>query len=173
MNTGYGIRAAAAAAVAFAGLAAASPAAAWPWEHKDAGPKIPRWAALKFGVVNARAGPDEASRILFVYRSRGLPVQILAETREWKRVCDADHTLAWVKSTAISEHPTVMRTLATPLPLRAAPAPGARVTAIMAGRSIAELQGEHGPWRKVKAGGRSGWLLAGEVWGTDNRPQCR
>jgi SH3-like domain-containing protein len=43
----------------------------------------------------------------------------------------------------------------------------------MAGRSTAELQGQHAGWRRVKAGGRAGWLQASEVWGTDNRPQCR
>jgi SH3-like domain-containing protein len=74
-------------------LAAVTSAQAWPWDHRDDGPKIPRWAALKFGEVNARAGPGEDTRVVFVYRARGLPVQILAETREWKRVCDSDHSL--------------------------------------------------------------------------------
>lgn len=154
-------------------LAAATSAAAWPWDAKDDGPKIPRWAALKFGEVNARAAPGDTSRILFVYRARGLPVQILAETREWKRVCDSDGSLAWVKATAITEKRTVLRKASAPLPLRADPAPGSKIVAYMAGRSTAELQGQHAGWRRVRAGGRTGWLQASEVWGTDNRPQCR
>lgn len=154
-------------------MATASQALAWPWDPKDNTPKIPRWAALKFGQVNARAGPGDTSRILFVYRTRGLPVQILAETREWRRVCDSDGSLSWVKATAVTERRTVMRKVNAPLPLRADPAPASRVVAYMAGRSIAELQGQHAGWRKVRAGGRSGWLPASDVWGTDNRPQCR
>lgn len=169
----FSVRTTTALLAGLAGLALASSAAAWPWDHKDDAPKIPRWAALKFGEVNARAGPGDTTRILFVYRSRGLPVQILAETREWRRVCDADHTLSWVKATAVSEKRTVLRRINAPLPLRADPAPGAHVVAYMAGRSIAELQVQHGAWTRVRAGGRTGWLPTAEVWGTDNRPQCR
>src|SRR4051794_23871038 len=51
-------------------LAAVTSAQAWPWDHRDDGPKIPRWAALKFGEVNARAGPGEDTRVVFVYRAR-------------------------------------------------------------------------------------------------------
>lgn len=155
------------------GLAASGPAAAWPWDHRDDAPKIPRWASLKFGEVNARAGPGEDTRVLFVYRARGLPVQILAETREWRRVCDSDHSLVWVKATAVTERRSVLRKSPQPLPLRAAPAPGARVVALMAGRSTAELQRQHGGWTQVKADGRAGWAPTSELWGTDNRAQCR
>jgi SH3-like domain-containing protein len=155
------------------GLAVAGSAAAWPWDRKDDAPRIPRWGALKFGEVNARAGPGEDTRVLFVYRSRGLPVQILAETREWRRVCDSDRTMVWVKATAVTERRTVLRKAAQSLPLRAAPAPGAKVAAVMAGRSVAELKRQHGSWIEVKAGGRTGWAPAAELWGTDNRPQCR
>lgn len=160
-------------AAGIAALAFAAQACAWPWDHKDEGPKIPRWGALKFGEVNARAGPGDTSRILFVYRSRGLPVQILAETREWRRVCDSDGALSWVKATTVTERRTVLRRAAQPAPLRADPAPGSKVVAFMAGRSVAEYQAQHGTWTRVKAGGRTGWLQTAEVWGTDNRPQCR
>jgi SH3-like domain-containing protein len=152
---------------------AATSAAAWPWDHKDEGPKIPRWGALKFGKVNARAGPGEDTRVLFVYRSRGLPVQILAETREWRRVCDSDHVMVWVKATAVTERRTVLRKAPRPLPLLAAPAPGAKVVAFMAGRSVAEMRRQHGAWTEVRSGGRAGWAPTAELWGTDNRPQCR
>lgn len=155
------------------GLAAATSAAAWPWDHRDDGPKIPRWASLKFGEVNARAGPGEDTRVVFVYRARGLPVQVLAETREWRRVCDSDHSLVWVKATTVAERRSVLRKAPQPLALRAAPAPGAKVVAFMAGKSTAELRRQHGVWTEVKAGGRSGWAPTAELWGTDNRPQCR
>lgn len=154
-------------------LALAAPAFAWPWDQKDDAPRIPRWAALKFGEVNARAGPGDTSRILFVYRARGLPVQILAETREWRRVCDSDRVMSWVKATTVTDKRTVLRKVNAPVALHADPAPGSRVVAYMAGRSTAELRNQHAAWSQVRAGGRTGWLPTSEVWGTDNRPQCR
>ena len=57
---------------------------------------VPRYVSLKFDKVNARAGPGDDHKLLFVYRVRGLPLQVIAETSEWRRVCDPEGTLAWV-----------------------------------------------------------------------------
>src|SRR6185437_5073069 len=51
------------------------------------GMPVPRYVSLKFDKVNARSGPGDDHRLLFVYRVRGLPLQVIAETSEWRRVC--------------------------------------------------------------------------------------
>ena len=46
------------------------------------GMDVPRYVSLKYGQVNARVGPDEEHRLLWIYKAKGLPVQVVAETRE-------------------------------------------------------------------------------------------
>jgi SH3-like domain-containing protein len=156
--------------MALAGLATMVAAAP---RETPSGLPVPRYVSLKFGDVNARGGPGDDYRLLWVYRARGLPLQVTAETKDWRRVCDPQGGLAWVKATGVSGQRMALRMLAAPLPLRAKPAPGAQVTAYLAGRAVARLDRCKGGWCRLKASGASGWAPQQEVWGTDDRPQCR
>ena len=57
---------------------------------------VPRYVTLKFGKVNARSGPGDDHRLIWVYQAKGLPVQVVAETAEWRKVCDPEGHTAWV-----------------------------------------------------------------------------
>ena len=51
---------------------------------------VPRFVSLKFGEVYARKGPGEDHRILWVWRSKGMPLEVVAETSDWRRVRGPD-----------------------------------------------------------------------------------
>ena len=134
---------------------------------------VPRYVSLKFDEVNARGGPGDDYHLLWVYRARGLPVQVVAEVDDWRRVCDPSGQLAWVKSTGIDGHRTAVRLLGTPLPLLVGPTASAKVEAILAGRALAQVDRSRGGWVRLKAPGGAGWAPASAVWGLDERQQCR
>jgi SH3-like domain-containing protein len=133
---------------------------------------VPRYVALKFGEVNARGGPGDDYKLLWVYHARGLPVQVVAETREWRRVCDPMGGLAWVKSTGVDGRRTVARLKGEPLALLEKPQTAAKISARLAGKATARLDKCKDGWCRIKASGGSGWAPAGEVWGTDDQTQC-
>ena len=85
---------------------------------------VPRYVATKFETVNARSGPGDDYATVWTYHTRGLPLQVVAETEEWRRVCDPDGAVAWVHRRTVAETRRVMRTAASDLPLRAHPADG-------------------------------------------------
>ena len=43
---------------------------------------VPRYVSLKFNEVNARGGPGDDYKLLWTYRARGLPLQVIAETSD-------------------------------------------------------------------------------------------
>ena len=134
---------------------------------------VPRYVSLKFAVVNARAGPGDDHRLLWVYHARGLPVQVVAENSEWRRVCDPEHGLAWVHKRTTDGRRTVMRLQPQPLSLRRGGKVTAPVVAYLQPRAIASLvRCDHKGWCKVRVDGVSGWTPAAEVWGVDPKPQC-
>jgi SH3-like domain-containing protein len=137
------------------------------------GMDVPRYVSLKYGEVNARVGPDEEHRLLWIYKARGLPVQVVAETREWRRICDPEGALAWVHKRTTDGRRTAMRVQSTPLPLRAQPKAGARITAYLAGRATAGLDRCEKGWCRLKADGESGWAPEGEIWGASPQVQCK
>ena len=134
---------------------------------------VPRYVSLKFGEVNARAGPGDDYRLLWTYRARGLPLQVIAETADWRRVCDPEGAAAWVHQRTVDTRRTVMRTQSQPLEIRRRPDPKAPLAARLGGRSLASLDQCKDGWCQVSAGRAKGWAPAAGLWGVDDRPQCR
>jgi SH3-like domain-containing protein len=134
---------------------------------------VPRYVTLKFAKVNARAGPGDDHRLLWVYRMRDLPLQVVAETAEWRRVCDPDGALAWVHKRTVDGHRSVLNKSARPVALRSSPRPGAEVSAYLQANAMASLVRCRKGWCRVKAGGASGWAPVGSLWGTSDTLQCR
>jgi SH3-like domain-containing protein len=166
----------AAAAAGFAGalaLGATAASAAGAERPTPSGLPVPRYVSLKFDKVNARAGPGDDHRLLWVYRARGLPLQVIAETSEWRRVCDPEGTLAWVHKRVTDGRRTTMNTAAQPVALLKRPKDGFRAQAYLNPRSLAALDRCDKGWCKVKADHAAGWVREGVLWGTTDTPQCR
>lgn len=158
-----------------AGIAACSPAGGEAQAERPtpSGYPVPRYLVLKFDTVNARAGPGDDHRVLWVYHARGLPVQVIAETREWRQVCDPDGGVAWVHRRVTDGGRNVIRLAETPLPLRKRPREGAEVSAYLNARALAALDRCEGGWCRLSIDRVRGWVPEGEVWGVDEAVQCR
>jgi len=162
-----------------AGLAAAAamlwagPAPLAADRSTPSGLPVPRYVSLKFGQVNARAGPGDDHRLLWTYHVKGLPVQVVAETAEWRRICDPEHGLAWVHGRTVDGRRTVLQTDRARQPILAQPKHGSRVKGYLAPRALASLERCKGGWCRIKVGGVDGWTQSAALWGTASPPQCR
>src|ERR1700741_4343563 len=92
---------------------------------------VPRYVSLKFDKVNARSGPGDDPRLFWISRFRGLPVQVVAETAEWRRICDPEGELVWVHKRTTDGRRTAMNMQATPAPLRRRPKQVSHVVAYL------------------------------------------
>jgi SH3-like domain-containing protein len=128
---------------------------------------VPRYVSLKFDPVNARAGPGDDHRLLWVFHAKGLPVEVVAETDEWRRICDPDGGLSWVHKRTTDGRRTVMRTQPGPAPIRAGPRDSAPVRAFLAPRALADLGRCDKDWCRVRVSRVSGWARASDLWGAD------
>ena len=144
-----------------------------PPRETPSGLPVPRYVSLKFDSVNARSGPGDDHRLLWVFHAKGLPVQVVAETAEWRRICDPDGSLSWVHKRTTDGARTVLRIAAGATPIRDAPHPNAASLAYLASRAPAGLNRCDKGWCKVQVGRVKGWIDAGAVWGTNDAPQCR
>jgi SH3-like domain-containing protein len=134
---------------------------------------VPRWVSLKHGEVMGRKGPGKDYPALWVYHVQGLPVQVVAETEEWRRICDPDGGAVWVHRSEIDGRRKIMSLASAPAPMREKPDAGARAVGLLNARALAALGGCRGDWCKIKAGGLSGWISTDQVWGLAPQPQCR
>lgn len=134
---------------------------------------VPRWLSLKSNEVRARRGPGTDYPALWIYRARGLPVQVVAETADWRRICDPDGGAVWVHRSMVDGRRMVMAPATGSVPLLADPKAGARANAILVPRGLASLERCEKGWCRIEAGGASGWAPQSALWGTAAPAQCR
>ncbi len=139
---------------------------------KPAAPGL-SWATLRRAPVNARVGPGEDYKAVWTFQAHGVPLQIVEESGDWRRVCDPEGGLAWVRARTLDSHRTVMRTAMTDLPMHRDPADDAKVTAILAARATAQLLTCKTGWCRISVDHATGWVRADDVWGAADGPQCR
>jgi SH3-like domain-containing protein len=137
------------------------------------GPDAQPYATLKIAPENGRGGPGEDYKALWTYQARGVPVQIVEESGDWRRICDPEGGLAWVRARALDSRRRVMRTAQSDLPMRRAPSFDAKIVAVLAARATAELANCKGGWCRISVDHATGWVRADDVWGAADSAQCR
>jgi SH3-like domain-containing protein len=136
------------------------------------GLEVPRWISLKSDKVSARQGPGMDYKILWQYRARHLPVQVIAETREWRKICDPDGSVAWIHRTVASGRRAVFNPETTELAVRTGRSDMASLRARLSPRSIVSLDSCKDGWCRIQARKVKGWVRADSVFGTADRPLC-
>jgi SH3-like domain-containing protein len=63
---------------------------------------IPRFVSLKGDKTNMRSGPGKDYALLWVYQKKGLPVEIIDEYDQWRRVRDLDGSEGWIHQSVLS-----------------------------------------------------------------------
>jgi SH3-like domain-containing protein len=134
------------------------------------GQPVPRFVSLKFAKIRGRAGPDFAYPIRWVYQRKGLPVRVIAETEEWRRIQDPEGAISWVHRRMIDGRRTGIVRPARDMrvAMRARPDSSARITAYASDGVIVDITDERPGWREIKAGRFKGWVPAAEIWGAEN-----
>lgn len=155
-----------------AGLMAGAGATMPDGRPTPSGLDVPRWVSLKSSQVRARQGPGLDYRILWEYRAAGLPVQVIAETREWRKICDHEGAVAWIHRTVASGRRGALNPSDQPLSLRAGRSETAPVRARLSPRSVTGLEDCEDGWCRLRAGKLRGWVPAGSIFGAQERPLC-
>ncbi len=133
-----------------------------------------RYAVLKVAPVNARGGPGEDYKALWTFQAKGVPLQVVEQSEDWRRVCDPEGGLGWVRARALLEgRRRVMRMTASDLPMRRAPSAEAKTSAVLAARATAELLSCKAGWCRISVDHATGWVRADDVWGAAEGPQCK
>ncbi len=132
-------------------------------------PMLPRFASLKREKTNVRVGPGTQYPIRWVYQQQGLPVEIIAEFANWRRVRGSDGSDGWVHSALLSARRTALAApwSAVSLNLRARPSERAAVVARLQPRVPVRLKRCDRTWCAVDVAGQnlSGYVRQVKLWG--------
>ncbi|HKH69397.1 MAG TPA: SH3 domain-containing protein, partial [Reyranella sp.] len=65
-------------------------------QRKGSGLPIPRFASLRSDEVNVRTGPGPRYPIDWVFKRKAMPVEIVAEFENWRKIRDWQGASGWV-----------------------------------------------------------------------------
>ncbi|WP_378945062.1 SH3 domain-containing protein [Mesorhizobium sp. ANAO-SY3R2] len=150
----------------FVGPAAAAPSGT----IGPSGLPLPRFVSLKSGKVNSRIGPGVNYPVDWLYLKPGLPMEIIQEYDNWRRVRDADGAEGWINQSLLSGARTAItapwqRGKPAQINLLAKPEEGARTVAIIDPGVIGSIKQCNGQWCEMSFSGTKGWLNQSQLWG--------
>ena len=125
---------------------------------------IPRMVSVKSEGVNVRTGPGIEFEIKWVFTQQNMPVEIIAEYENWRKIRDWDGAEGWIFHTTLSSqraiivksNESVLRRLASDnSPAVARPTSGV----------VGLVKKCESTWCFVNIQNYQGWIKRAELWG--------
>ncbi|MEM1398835.1 MAG: SH3 domain-containing protein [Pseudomonadota bacterium] len=137
----------------------------------ESGRPLPRYVSVGDDEVNVRKGPGTEYPINWVYLRRGLPVEVIAEYGEWRRVKDLEGRIGWILVRLLSNSRTLLVRGDGLVDMHS----DARVEAPLIARLEPGVQGKviqcprpgsyRSDWCYVEVADLRGWLPRERIWG--------
>ncbi len=139
--------------------------------EKTLGPSglpVPRFVSLKAEKVNVRRGPSSDHPVAWVFNRKGMPVEIVAEFENWRRIRDSDGEEGWILQNMLAGKRTAViapwrQGQTMPLYNQASTAGG--LVAKVASGVVSDVESCTGDWCEISAGGYDGWIEQSMLWG--------
>lgn len=134
---------------------------------------IPRFVSLKPSDTPMREGPSKEHRIKWVFKREGLPVEVIGEHEQWRRIRDSESTDGWVYFGRLSNRRTVIvrapkdaqNKSGNEQSLLREEREASAVVARLQPGVIANVEACSASWCKVSVEGYAGFLKKDALWG--------
>lgn len=161
------------AALVLAGLGIAAAPQAAQAQAGAVGPSglpLPRFVSLKSSRVNLRIGPGLNYPVDWLYLKSGVPMEIVQEYDNWRRVRDAEGAEGWINQSLLSGRRTAIVApwqddMEADILLRARPDTASRIVARLEPGVIGTIRTCDGQWCEMEFSGHRGWLSQTQIWG--------
>lgn len=139
-------------------------------QRGPSGLPLPRFVSLKASRVNLRIGPGRDYAVDWLYLRKGLPLEIVQEYDNWRRVRDAEGTEGWIYQSLLSGTRTGMavpwlREKDANIRLLGEPSDSAAVIALIEPGAIGEIIACNGTWCQMQFERYVGWVEQATIWG--------
>jgi SH3-like domain-containing protein len=135
---------------------------------RGTGLPLPRFVSLKSNDVNVRHGPGQEYDVAFTFVRRGLPVEIVQEFDNWRKIRDSDGDEGWVFHSLLTGERMAMVApweAGGQFAAHSSAAADAPVVAYLQPRVIAQVETCTGTWCQVKVEDYRGWIEQDRLWG--------
>lgn len=129
---------------------------------------LPRFVSLKSDKVNVRKGPSSDHAVAWVFHRKGMPVEIIAEFENWRKIRDSEGAEGWILQQMLSgkRYAIIMsygHTDGAFLHHEASPA-SAAIAKLNPGVT-GHVSSCDGTWCELGAQGYEGYVEQSRIWG--------
>ena len=129
---------------------------------------LPRFVSLKSDKVNLREGASKEHRTKYIYQRAGLPVEVISEFENWRRIRDSDGVEGWVWQSLLSSKRTILVApwlKDKPVPLYDRANIQSPVNAQLMPGVLAYVKFCTDAWCRINGDGFDGFIEKTQVWG--------
>jgi SH3-like domain-containing protein len=131
---------------------------------------VPRFVSLKSDRVTVRAGPTKDQDVRWVFTRAALPVEVTAESENWRRIRDREGAEGWVYHSLLSGRRTALVEARTKSPdellsLHSGASGTSAVSARLQPGVMGTVKRCTGSWCRITGPGFDGWIEQDRLWG--------
>lgn len=141
---------------------------------------LPRFVSLRSDDIRMRFGPGRRYDVAWVYKQAGLPVEIIQESENWRKVRDSAGSEGWIHKNLISGRRTALVTpwnLSAKTQIYRQPDTASPIKAILKGFVMVELEKCENSWCQISGTylaqndgikqkqSFKGWIIQDSLWG--------
>lgn len=131
---------------------------------------LPRFVTLKSSRVNLRIGPGRNYPVDWMYTKSGLPVEIIQEYDNWRRIRDSEGTEGWINQSLLSGRRSG---IAAPwfkgkemsIPMMRDRDEASRQVALIEPGAMGTIETCDGKWCEMRFGSYRGYVIQSLIWG--------
>ena len=124
---------------------------------------LPRFVSIKSGEANIRTGPGKRYPIKWEITRKNIPVEVLSEFEQWRKIRDISGDEGWVHQGMLSSNRFVI--LQSAQILRRSDSQSSRPVAKLESNVSMKLKTCTSDWCEVEVNDVSGWAPRNELWG--------
>ncbi|MDX1924452.1 MAG: SH3 domain-containing protein [Rickettsiaceae bacterium] len=126
---------------------------------------IPRFVSIKASEANTRSGPGANYKTLYLYQYKGLPVEVIAEYEQWRKIKDINGDEGWIHSSILSGKRSIIVSSKNEELLYKSDSLKSKIVARLNPGMVCGLIKCTKSWCKVKCQDYTGWIGRSSIWG--------
>lgn len=126
---------------------------------------LPRFVSLASNEAFVRTGPGKKYPIQWVFKRKGLPVEIILEFDHWRKVRDVEGQEGWLHKSLLSGRRAGIVKSQSQISLHKDADGQSPLRAYLAPNVVAQVKTCANAWCYVDASGYKGWVEQAMLWG--------
>ncbi len=132
---------------------------------RDTSYPLPRFVSLGSNEIYVRTGPGQKYPVQWVFKKKGIPVEIVLEYDNWRKIKDFDGDMGWVHKTLLSGRRAGFVIGESNVRLNRKPNESSDLLAYLEPKTLLSIAECDAQWCAVNASGYKGWVKQKDIWG--------